>query len=100
VIRTTRNILVVICVLCLTAMAAQTALLLHILTQNHPDSHDSSHCQICRQLLLSAQKYATEPEAQADNTGSPTYCADYCRFTYAHLFYPESFNPRPPPPVC
>jgi hypothetical protein len=80
-------------------MAVQAALLLHIFTQDHPESHDSSHCQICRQLLLGPQKYAAEPQAQADNTGSPTYCTDYCDSTYAHLFYSESLNPRPPPSV-
>ena len=98
-IRTTRNILVVIGVLCLMAMATQTRLLLHILTQDHPENHDSSHCQICRQLLIAPEKYATEPDIQANNTDSLTYCVDYCNSTYAHLFYPETFNPRPPPSI-
>lgn len=89
-----------IAVLCLMAMATQAGLLLHILTEDHPENHDPSHCQICRQLFITPEKYVTEPNIQADNTNSLTYCVGYCNSTRASLFYPKGFNPRPPPSVC
>lgn len=98
-IRTGRNILVVVGVLCFAAIATQAPLLFHVLSCEHPDEHDSTHCATCRHLLICPEKYTAEANTQLHITSDYVRPVDFHTLAFTGSFCPRSLNPRPPPSV-
>lgn len=89
---------VLICItICFVAMVTGLSLQLHLLSESHPEKHDSERCSLCQQLLLVTGKFVLEPELALETSGriechiklNPNICVKQ--------FHHQQFNPRPPP---
>jgi len=90
-------VLMPLSIVCFAAMTTGVTLQLHLLSNAHPDGHDSEHCSVCQQLLLALGKIVLEPEVTVE-MGSQIEC--YVNFHSAiciKQFHHQQFDPRPPP---
>jgi len=92
-----RKSLLITMIICFAAMVTGLTLILHLSSIEHPEKHDSEHCQICQQLLTAPSKFAPEPELALDNSSQFQHYVEFRPSIYVERFYPQSFNPRPPP---
>lgn len=97
-IRSARKCVLMLAAVCFVSMATGATLQLHLLGHEHPHEHDSEHCLICQQLVVSG-KYVAEPGLQLDDITRFEYFTDFYCHSYITIFNPKSFSPRPPPSV-
>ena len=89
---------VLICVtVCFAAMATGLSLQLHLLSEEHPEKHDSEHCSLCQQLLLSPGKFVLESELTFEISSQIEYCIDFHNNICIKQSHYQQFDPRPPP---
>ncbi len=92
-----RKILLITTIVYFVAMATGLTRMLHLSGIEHPEKHDSEHCQICQQLLTSSDKFTPEPELLFDSTNQFQHYVEFRPSIYVEQFYPRSFNSRAPP---
>ena len=91
---------VLICItVCFVAMVTGVSLQLHLLGHEHPEEHDSEHCSVCQQLLITPGKFIMEPVSNLPDTGFHAYNVEFQSQSYVIAFHFEPFDPRPPPAV-
>jgi hypothetical protein len=89
---------VLICMtICFVAMVAGVSLQLHLLSNAHPEKHDSEHCSVCQQLLITPGKFVLEPELAVEMGGQIECYVNFHSAICIKQFYHQQFNPRPPP---
>jgi len=79
------------------AMFTGLLLHLHLLSQDHPEKHDSEHCSICQQLLIKPGKFITEFESDLPGINLLESQLTFSSQSYAQTFHFDPFHPRPPP---
>jgi len=78
-------------------MVTGISLQLHLLSDTHPEEHDSKHCSVCQQLLITPGKFLPEPELAVEMGGQiECYVNFYSAICIKQILY-QQFNPRPPP---
>ena len=89
---------VLICItVCFVAMVTGILLQLHLLSDTHPEEHDSKHCSVCQQLLLAPGKFVPEPELTVEMGGQIKCYVNFHSAICIKQFHHQQFNPRPPP---
>jgi len=83
--------------ICFLATVTGLTLKLHLSSIEHPEKHNSEHCQICQQLLTAPEKFNPVPELVIDNSNQFQHYVEFRLSIYVKQFYLQSFNPRPPP---
>ena len=78
-------------------MSTGLTLTLHLLELKHQQNHDSNHCSICQQLLITPSKCALEPELRLPDTDLLKDNIEFLPQLYVTAFHHKPFNPRPPP---
>jgi len=92
-----RQVVLIFITICFVALVTGASLQLHLLSEVHPEKHDSEHCSLCQQLLLAPGKFILEPELAVE-TGSQIECYIKSHSTiYIKQFHYQQFDPRPPP---
>jgi len=98
-VRLARKCVLTLAIICFVAMTTGVTLQLHLLSDTHPEEHDSKHCSICQQLLISPGKFILEPEPAIEMGGQIECYVNFHSAIYIKQFHHQQFNPRPPPTV-
>ena len=89
---------VLICITaCFVAMVTGISLQLHLLSDTHPEEHDSKHCSVCQQLLIAHGKFLLEPELAIEMGGQIECYVNFHSAICIKQIHYQQFNPRPPP---
>jgi hypothetical protein len=72
-------------------------LYIHLLSCEHPEEHDSTHCTICQQSLIKPGKFITEPESHLPDFNRLEGHITFNFQSYTKVFHFNPFCPRPPP---
>jgi hypothetical protein len=78
-------------------MTTGILLQLHLLSEEHPEKHDSEHCSLCQQLLFSPVKFDLESEHIFEIDSQTECCIDLHNNICIKQFHHQQFDPRPPP---
>ena len=83
--------------ICFMAMVTGISLQLHLLSHEHSHEHDFDDCSICRQLLVSPEKFAAEPQIILPDRELYKESLEFVLQFYVTTFHCKSINARPPP---
>jgi hypothetical protein len=78
-------------------MVTGVSLQLHLLSHEHQHEHDFDDCSICRQLLMSPEKFAAEPQIILPDKELYKESLEFVLQFYVTAFHCKSINARPPP---
>jgi hypothetical protein len=78
-------------------MATGLSLQLHLLSEEHPEKHDSEHCSLCQQLLIAFGKFMAEPPSILPEFNPQENNVEFQSQSCIITFHFEPFGPRPPP---
>jgi hypothetical protein len=78
-------------------MVTGVTLWLHLAQAHGPDHHDSAHCSLCQQLLISPKKGTCEPAAPATDEHDVDLSVDNCPEHHVDQFSPQPRSARAPP---
>jgi len=78
-------------------MATGLSLRLHLLSHEHSQKHDFDDCSICRQLLISPKKFATEPQTSLPDTEFQKDTLEFVLHFHVATIDCKPFDSRPPP---
>jgi hypothetical protein len=92
-----RKVALILMTICFIAMVTGVSLQLHLLSHGHSHKHDFDDCSICRQLLVSPEKFAAEPQNNLPNTEPYKESVKFVPEFYLTAFDCKPFNARPPP---
>jgi len=92
-----RKIIFIIATVCFVAVVTGLTLELHLFSHKHPDNHSSSRCSICQQLLITPNKFASEPQLSLPDTDLLKDEIEFPIHSYVTTFRHKPFGPRPPP---
>jgi len=95
--RLARKCVLTLAIICFVAMTTGVTLQLHLLSDTHPEEHDSEHCSICQQLLIAPGKFLLEPELTVEISSQIECCIDFHSTICIKQFHHQQFDPRPPP---
>jgi len=83
--------------ICFAATVTGISLQLHLLSHEHRHGHDFDDCSICRQLLISPEKFAAEPHTSLPDTEQHKGSFEFIPQFNITAFHCRPFNARPPP---
>ncbi len=92
-----RKVTLILTTVCFTALVAGLTLQLHLLSHEHSQEHDFDNCSICRQLLITHGKFATEPQLCLPDIDRNKDSFEFVPEFYITAFHYKPFNARPPP---
>jgi hypothetical protein len=78
-------------------MVTGVSLQLHLLSHEHSHEHDFDDCSICRQLLVSPEKFAAEPQTSLPDTEPYKESIEFVPQSNVIAFQCKLINARPPP---
>ena len=96
-IRIARKSLFILATISFLTMVTELALTLHLSSHKHHGYHDSDHCPICQQLLVTSGKFITVSEPSLPNSNLQKDNVKFQSQFYVTAFHFEPFGPRPPP---
>jgi hypothetical protein len=96
-LRSARKVVYVVTTFCFVAMVTELSLHLHLLNHEHPEEHDSDHCSVCQQLLITHGKFITEPEPGLPDSNLLHDSTEFHFQSYIISLHSQPFNPRSPP---
>ena len=96
-LRLTRKTALLIATVGFVSMVTEVSLHVHFLNHEHPEEHDSEHCSICQQLLVTPGKFIAEPESFALEFIPQKNNIEFHSQSFVITFQFNSFSPRPPP---
>jgi hypothetical protein len=79
------------------AMVTGLTLELHLASHKATDSHTSSQCSICQQLLITPGKFILESQFRFPSTEPFKYVIEFAPQSYIATLHHQPFSPRPPP---
>jgi len=79
------------------AMVTGLSLQLHLLSQNHPQGHDSDHCPVCELLLAAPGKFTHGPQLELPDVNHLEGDAVHPLAARVAVFGRNPFTPRAPP---
>lgn len=82
---------------CFMAMASGLVLHFHLAHLDEPAEHDSDHCPLCRQLLVSKKDYTVDPEPATVASDPVGHLAATPSPAPIYQASPNRFHPRAPP---
>ena len=95
--RPNRKAVLICMIICFVAMVTGVSLQLHLLSDTYPEEHDSEHCSVCRQLLLTPGKFLQEPQLCLPDTDRNNDSFEFVPEFYITAFHCKPLNARPPP---
>ena len=78
-------------------MVTGVSLQLHLLSHEHSHEHDFDDCSNCRQLLVSPEKFAAEPQNNLPDKELYKESIEFVPEFYLTAVDCKPFNARPPP---
>ena len=96
-IRLDRKTVLISMTICFMSMFTGVSLQLHLLSHEHSLEHDFDDCSICRQLLISPEKFAAEPLTNLPDIEQHKDTFEFVPEFNITAFHSKPFNARPPP---
>jgi len=82
---------------CFAVMVTGISLQLHLLSHEHSHDHYFDDCSICRQLLVSPEKFTAEPKTSLPDTELYKESIEFVLQSNVTAFHCKLINARPPP---
>ncbi len=92
-----KTVFLVLGTACFVAMASGWVLYLHLAHDEDPAEHDTTHCSLCQQLLVSKKSFTVDSEPTCVELDPAGHIAAVSSTTPIYHAYPNLCNPRAPP---
>ncbi|MHC4203991.1 MAG: hypothetical protein ACYSTT_05025 [Planctomycetota bacterium] len=92
-----RKVTLILMTIYFLAMVSGVSLHLHLSSHDHSHEHDSDDCSICRQLLVSLEKFAAEPQTSLPDKDLYKESVEFVLEFNVTAFYCKPLHARPPP---